>query len=87
MKKRYVRYGNKMVDYDEAVAYMDNEIREELHAEMAPCTNQEFFDEYIKRHEAKYEEDFADTYCYVMDGEYVNGIWEDVEYFFSAQPM
>lgn len=84
MKRNFVRYGNKMVDYDEAVFYMDAEICEELHDTIAPCTNQEFFDEYIKRHEAKYEEDFVDTYCYVWNGDYVNGIWEDVDYFFPA---
>lgn len=84
MKNRYVRYGNKMVDYEEAEFYMDDEIREELHAEIAPCTDQEFFDEYIKRHEAKYEDDFVESYCSAMDGDYVNGIWEDVDYFFTA---
>lgn len=38
---------------------MDDEIREELHAEMAPCTDQEFFDAYLDRHYAKYGEEFT----------------------------
>ncbi len=33
---------------------MDDDLREELHREMAPCTNQEFYDAYVKAHAAKY---------------------------------
>lgn len=47
-----------MVDFDEAVNLMDDEIREAVHADIAPCTDQEFMDEYVKRHEAKYGETF-----------------------------
>lgn len=39
--------------------YMDDEIRERLHREMAPCTNQEFFDAYCEAHEEKYGEEFT----------------------------
>ena len=46
------------VDYENAVHYMDDEIREELHREIAPCTNQVFIDEYCKRHMEKYGEKF-----------------------------
>lgn len=42
------------IDYDMAVEFMDDEIREEVHADLAPCTEQEFFDEYAKRHAEKY---------------------------------
>lgn len=38
-------------DYEEAVQMMDDDLREELHRKMAPCTNQEFFDAYCKAHE------------------------------------
>lgn len=44
------------VYYNAAVALMDDEIREALHAELAPCTEQEFFTAYCKAHEAKYGE-------------------------------
>lgn len=47
------------IDYATAVNLMDDEIREELHAEMALCTDQQFFDAYIERHYVKYGEDFT----------------------------
>ena len=43
------------VDFDACVNLMDDEIREALHAEMAPCTEQEFLDAYIEAHAAKYD--------------------------------
>lgn len=46
------------IDFDAAVNLMDDEIREELHAELAPCGNQEFLDAYVERHAQKYGEDF-----------------------------
>lgn len=50
--------GNEIY-YEVAVNFMDDEIREEIHAEMAgDCTEQEFYDEYCKRHEAKFGEEF-----------------------------
>ena len=55
----YVTYNNAQVDFEAAVNLMDDEIREALHAELAPCTEQEFFDAYCKAHEEKYGEDFA----------------------------
>lgn len=55
----YVTYNNTQVDFEAAVNLMDDEIRESLHAELAPCTEQEFFDAYCKAHEEKYGEKFA----------------------------
>lgn len=55
----YVTYNNDQVDFEVAVNLMDDEIREALHAELAPCTEQEFFDAYCKAHEEKYGEEFA----------------------------
>ena len=46
------------VDFDAAVNMMDVEIREELHNELAPCTEQEFMDAYVKAHKVKYNEQF-----------------------------
>ena len=37
-----------------AVQLMDDEIREAIHADLAPCTDLEFLEEYMKRHEEKY---------------------------------
>ncbi len=45
--------------YNQAVALMDDEIREELHAKMAPCTDEEFLKVYMEEHEKKYGEEFA----------------------------
>jgi hypothetical protein len=50
--------GNKIF-YQSAVNLMDDDIREELHAKLAPCTKQVFFDEYVKAHREKFNEDFV----------------------------
>lgn len=42
------------IDFEAAVELMDDEIREELHEEMSPCTEQDFFTAYEINHEAKY---------------------------------
>lgn len=57
MKKVINQYGTE-IDYEVAVNMMDDEIREELHAKLAPCTDQEFFEAYCKAHEEKYGEEF-----------------------------
>lgn len=49
-----VTLNNNEVNFDACVALMDDEIREELNAEMAPCTEQEFLDAYVKAHAKKY---------------------------------
>lgn len=47
------------VDFDACVTLMDDDIREELHMEMAgECTEQEFLDAYRERHLEKYGTDF-----------------------------
>ncbi len=43
-------------DFDVAVNYMDDDLRNELAAELAPCTDQEFFDAYEKAHQEKFGE-------------------------------
>ena len=47
------------VDFDAAVNLMDDEIRKAVHASLAPCSPQEFLDEYVKRHEGKYGDTFV----------------------------
>lgn len=46
------------IDFDAAVALVDDDIREEIAKELAPCTEQEFFDAYCKAHEDKYGEEW-----------------------------
>lgn len=50
--------GNQ-VDFEAAVNLMDDDLREELHDEMAPCSDQEFADAYAKAHEERFGEQFA----------------------------
>lgn len=47
-----------LIRYDIAVNLMDDDIREELHAELAPCTDQEFFDAYSKAHAERFGEEW-----------------------------
>lgn len=46
------------INFDAAVNFMDDEIREMLHEEIAPCTDQEFFDAYCKAHEDRFDEEW-----------------------------
>lgn len=48
-----------VIDYANAVALMDDDIREQLHDQLAPCTDQAFFSAYEKAHEAKHGVPFA----------------------------
>lgn len=54
----YDEDGNEIY-FDSAAELMDDDIREELHATITPCSNQAFFDEYCKSHLAKYGEPFV----------------------------
>ena len=44
--------------YEQAVELMDDDIREELHNKLAPCSDQVFFTEYEKVHEEKFGEEW-----------------------------
>ena len=44
-----ISYEGNAYDYEIIVDYMNDEIREDLHAELAPCTEQEFFNAYMER--------------------------------------
>ena len=50
-------YGTE-IEWYTAVNLMDDDLREELNAELAPCTEQEFFEAYAKAHEAKFCEEW-----------------------------
>lgn len=45
--------------YSAAVALMDDEIREKLHDELSPCTDEEFLTAYMEEHEKKYRAPFC----------------------------
>lgn len=45
--------------YEAAVALMDDDIREALHAELAPCGDAEFLAAYMAAHYNKYGEFFS----------------------------
>lgn len=49
---------NREYDFEGLVALMDDEIREELHSDLAPCTEQEFTDAYLAAHKEKYGTEF-----------------------------
>jgi hypothetical protein len=46
------------VDYEAAVNIMDDDIREAVHDDLAPCGPQEFVDAYCASHLIKFGEDF-----------------------------
>ena len=50
-------YGTE-INYAAAVALMNDEIREELHMKLSPCTEQEFFTAYEEAHVEKYGEEW-----------------------------
>lgn len=55
---KVINMNGTAIDFDAAVMMMDDEIREELNAELAPCEDQEFFTAYEKAHAEKYGEEW-----------------------------
>lgn len=53
-----INAAGREIDFEAAVQMMDDEIRERLHAELAPCTEQEFFTVYEAAHLAKFGEEW-----------------------------
>ena len=51
------QYG-KELNFATAVKLMDDDIREQLHNELAPCTNQVFFDAYVSAHAEQFGADW-----------------------------
>lgn len=46
------------IDFDSAVNMMDDETREAVAFEMAPCEDQKFFDAYVVAHAEKFGEEW-----------------------------
>lgn len=49
----------RSVDYGAAEMMMDDDLREEVHSDLAPCTEQEFMDEYARRHAERFGSEFV----------------------------
>lgn len=49
-----VNMSGKEIDFEAAVLHMDDDIREALNIDMAPCTDQEFFTAYEIAHKDKF---------------------------------
>jgi len=49
-----VQIAGQQVDFETAVNLMDDELRERLHMEIAPCGEQEFADAYCREHALKF---------------------------------
>ena len=45
--------------YEVAVNLMDDDLREAIHSEIAPCTDEEFLEKYMEEHEKKFGENFT----------------------------
>lgn len=48
MEKNMVRIDGYNYEWDMIVGYMDDETREQVHFELAPCTNEEFINRYFE---------------------------------------
>nr|DAF04482.1 MAG TPA: hypothetical protein [Caudoviricetes sp.] len=57
--RKVVDWNGREIDFDAAVALMDDDIREELHEELSPCSAQRFFNAYLEQHYADYGEEFT----------------------------
>ena len=55
---RTVNFEGNKYDYEVIESYMNDEIRERLHSELAPCSDQEFFEKYIEE-DAEFMEQYA----------------------------
>lgn len=55
---KIINESGKEIDFDVAVALMDDDVREAVHSNCAPCTEQEFFDAYCDAHAEKFHEKF-----------------------------
>ena len=46
-------------NWEATTALMDDEIREEIHAKLAPCTKEEFLAAYMEAHEEAFGKEFT----------------------------
>lgn len=55
---KVINKNGTQINYDAAVRLMDDDLREELCAQVAPCTEQEFFTAYEVAHAEKFGEEW-----------------------------
>jgi len=53
---KVLNLGGCELNYENAVGYMDYDLKEELHNELVPCSEQEFLTAYELKHELKFGE-------------------------------
>jgi hypothetical protein len=58
-KETQVLISGKYYDFDTVVNLMDDDIREYLHMQLAPCSEQEFINTYLQWHFMKYNQEFV----------------------------
>nr|AHF24278.1 hypothetical protein [uncultured bacterium Contig1770] len=51
-------YQGQVLDMETVAHYMDRDLAEDLHFELAPCEPQDFYEEYCKRHKERFDEEF-----------------------------
>ena len=56
---QFKNINGEQVSFEAVVNLMDDELREQVHEELAPCTEQEFVERYAELHEERYGEGFA----------------------------
>jgi len=54
-----VKVRGRTVTMAAAAALMNDDLREQLHSEMAPCVPQDFVDAYAEAHREKFGEEFT----------------------------
>lgn len=58
----YERRARELLDtlpLDSLAYYMDDDLREQVHMELAPCSDMEFLVRYLELHEEMYGEEYA----------------------------
>jgi hypothetical protein len=58
MNMNVINASDNELDFHAAISMMDDDIREQLHRDLAPCSEQEFFTAYEKAHREKFGEDW-----------------------------
>lgn len=53
-----INKNNAVINWDAAVELMDDDIREQLNAELAPCSEQDFFSAYETAHAELFGEEW-----------------------------
>lgn len=58
VEEMYQLENGSSFDWETIVNYMDDDLREEIHRELAPCKEEDFLSEYCKKHKERFNEQF-----------------------------